>query len=410
MLNSNKFLLGANYWPRQKAMYWWKRFDAGEVREEFALAREIGLDIIRIFLMWEDFQPQPDQVSERALRDLETVCDIAHACGLGLDVTFFTGHMSGPNWAPAWMLAGDPAPGARPLVVNERVVHEGYLNPYEHPTVLGAARLLVETVVERLSDHPGIALWNLGNEPDLFAQPSSEASGRAWAREMSDLVRQHSKRAPVTCGLHVPNLGEHTGLRVDHVSGAMDCAAIHGYPMYVSWLDDPLDSNFVPFICALSAGLSGKPVLMEEFGGCTEAPGKPSSVWHWQRYGEPASQFMAGEEAFAEYIGKVLPKLVEVGSMGAILWCFADYHASLWTTPPCDQFHHERFFGLVRPDGSLKPHARVVQEFAKTAPQRRAQAPSWFPQLDAEAYYRDPGKHIRACYEQFVAQFPLAKI
>ena len=33
------FLLGVNYWPRRKAMYWWAEFDAAEVREEFAMIR-----------------------------------------------------------------------------------------------------------------------------------------------------------------------------------------------------------------------------------------------------------------------------------------------------------------------------------------------------------------------------------
>lgn len=34
---SEPFVLGANYWPRRKAMSWWSAFDPGEVRDEFAL-------------------------------------------------------------------------------------------------------------------------------------------------------------------------------------------------------------------------------------------------------------------------------------------------------------------------------------------------------------------------------------
>jgi endo-1,4-beta-mannosidase len=55
------FVLGVNYWPRRKAMYWWSAFDAGEVRDEFALIRALGLSLVRIFLLWDDFQPAPDQ-------------------------------------------------------------------------------------------------------------------------------------------------------------------------------------------------------------------------------------------------------------------------------------------------------------------------------------------------------------
>jgi hypothetical protein len=47
----------------------------------------------------------------------------------------------------------------------------------------------------------------------------------------------------------------------------------------------PLDPDFVPFTCALTSALCGKPALMEEFGGCTEAPGRPSGIWEWTGYG-----------------------------------------------------------------------------------------------------------------------------
>ena len=59
---SDPFVLGVNYWPRRKAMYWWSNFDAGEVREEFATIRELGMSLVRIFLLWDDFQPAPDAV------------------------------------------------------------------------------------------------------------------------------------------------------------------------------------------------------------------------------------------------------------------------------------------------------------------------------------------------------------
>ena len=99
------FTLGVNYWPRRKAMYWWSNFDAGEVREEFAILKEIGLNVVRMFLLWDDFQPDPNSVSQEGLKNLVTVADIAAETGLGIDMTFFTGHMSGPNWSPGWLLA-----------------------------------------------------------------------------------------------------------------------------------------------------------------------------------------------------------------------------------------------------------------------------------------------------------------
>src|SRR6476661_8972280 len=81
MTIGDPFLLGVNYWPRRKAMYWWSDFDPGEVREEFALIRELGLHMARIFLLWDDFQPTPDRVAPARLTDLRTVCDIAAEIG-----------------------------------------------------------------------------------------------------------------------------------------------------------------------------------------------------------------------------------------------------------------------------------------------------------------------------------------
>ena len=175
--------------------------------------------------------------------------------------------------------------------------------------------------------------------------------------------------------------------------------------MYVDWVLSPLDPDFVPFICALTEALCGKPVLMEEFGGCTAQPGETSHLTEWVAYGRLRHQFMASEEDLAAYIEAVLPKLVEVGATGAMIWCYADYHPSLWDRPPCAESKHERFFGLVRPDGSLKPHAKVLQRFAATNPVALEQ-PKRRVHLDItpDEYYQDPGRHAQRLYEQFVAQ------
>jgi endo-1,4-beta-mannosidase len=90
-------VMGVNYWPRKKAMYWLSDFDPGEVEEEFAIIKDLGLTLVRIFLLWEEFQPAPHEISISTLANLVTVCDIANSHQLQLDVTFFTGHISGPE-------------------------------------------------------------------------------------------------------------------------------------------------------------------------------------------------------------------------------------------------------------------------------------------------------------------------
>lgn len=402
------FKLGVNYWPRRKAMAWWSDFDFAEVEDDFDLLKELGLGVVRLFLLWEHWQPTPDAVSRECLADLRRVADAAAERGLGLDVTFFTGHMSGPNWAPAWLLdvaAPPPAPGIRQVVSGGQPVTSGYRNMFHDPTALAAQRLLLTEVVSELRDHPGVWLWNLGNEPDLFAWPQTPASGAAWVGAMTALIKRLDPERDVTCGLHVASLLQDNRLRVDDVFGATDVAVMHAYPMYLPWARHELDPDLVPFTCALVSALCGKPTLMEEWGGCTAPPGEASQVWEWRAYGETRRQFMAGEDALAEYVATVLPKLVEVGATGSLLWCFADYREDLWDRPPLAESRHERHFGLVRPDGSLKPHAEVVKAFAATAPRVAPAARSVTLDVTSEEFYAAPAEHAVRLFHKYLERY-----
>ena len=403
----DRFPLGVNYWPRRKAMYWWPDFDRGEVAEEFDVIESLGMSVVRIFLLWDDWQPSADAVSPERLRDLGIVLDLAAQRGLGLDVTFFTGHMSGPNWSPGWLLDPDakryPSPHVRQVVSGGVVVDTPYRNMFHDSAALDASRLLLESVVGEYRDHPGVWMWNLGNEPDLFAYPHNAVSGRSWVREMTQLVKEIDPDHSVTTGLHTANLFADNGLRVDHVFEESDVAVMHGYPMYVDWARHALDTDFVPYLCALVTALTGKPCLAEEWGGCTSPDTADSTTWAWTAYGAPRTQFMAGEEEFADYVEDVLPRLVDVGATGAFMWCFADYHPDLWDRPPCDESgaKHERHFGLVRPDGSLKPHAEAIRRFAATAPTVRAPVKTVTLDITPDQYYHDPATHARRLYQDW---------
>ncbi len=152
---------------------------------------------------------------------------------------------------------------------------------------------------------------------------------------MVTLIHALDPACPVTCGLHMDSLYRDNGLRVDEVFAETDVAVMHSYPMYAEWARGPLDPDMVPYSCAVVEALCGKPVLMEEWGGCTAARGAPSRYWQWEGYGRPPMQhFMAAEEEMAAYFEAVLPRLVAVGATGALPWCFADVAPELWERPP----------------------------------------------------------------------------
>jgi endo-1,4-beta-mannosidase len=396
------FPIGVNYWPRRKAMYWWKDFERDEVAEEFDHIAGLGLRLVRIFLLWEDFQPTPGTVSAEALAHLQAVCDLAAERDLGLDVTFFTGHMSGPNWAPAWLLGGDePVSGGRQVISGADLDAGPYRNPYVDPVALDAAERHVREVVGRLAGHPGVWCWNLGNEPDNFALPPTDEAGASWARRLFAAVAELDLERHRTVGLHSPSLSTRNQLRADQVFEAADFAVMHAYPIYANFGGDPLDPDVVPFATALTAALSGRPTMMEEFGACTAPPGSGTVEWRWSARGRTWTQVMLGEETLAQHLAEVLPRLVEVGSAGAMVWCYADYHESLWDRPPCDVQRHERHFGLVRPDGSLKPHAEVLRDFIAGGPLIGEPSARARIEVDGAAYYADPASALPPLFEAF---------
>jgi endo-1,4-beta-mannosidase len=398
------FRVGINYWPRRKAMGWWKAFDEGEVAGEFDVIADLGLRLVRVFLLWEDIQPTPEAISPAVLADLQTVCDLAEERGLGLDVTFFTGHMSGPNWAPPWLLGGsEPVPDARQVVSGPDLDAGSYRNPFVDPVAVRAAELQLRTVVGRLRHHPAIWAWNLGNEPDLFAHPPDAIAGPDWARRLFAVIRELDEVHHVTVGLHAPSLVSDNGLRVDRLFSGADMAAMHAYPIYANFGAQPLEPDAVPFATALTAVLSGRPTLMEEFGACTAPPGQGTTTWEWQALGRTWRQVMLSEEALAEHLAEVLPRLVEVGARGALLWCFADYDESLWGRPPCDTMLHERHFGLLRPDGTPKPHAEVVRRFIASAPVVSMASPRARFEVDGDAFYADPAAASAELFQRFRA-------
>jgi endo-1,4-beta-mannosidase len=274
---------------------------------------------------------------------------------------------------------------------------------FHHEVAIKAEQLLLKTVVGMLKDHKAIWLWNLANEPDLYAWPLTSNEGAAWVKQMVDLIKNIDPNHPVTIGLHADGLHRDNGLRIDKVYRHTDIAVMHSYPMYTPWARKPLDSDFVPFTCALTAALAGKPILMEEFGGPTTQPGEPSQIMKWTATnGREHQQFMASEEDFAEYIAQTLPKLQESGATGALIWCYADYVPELWTVPPCLNYYHERFFGLVRPDGSLKPHAKVIKDFAATQPKIQPIPDHAKFELDPEEFYKNPTPFLLDAYRQYL--------
>lgn len=394
------FLVGVNYWPRTKAMFWWKQFDPEETRRDFAEIASWNLDGVRIFLMWEDFMPEPHAADPGMLERLRQVLDLAHMDGLQVIVTLFTGHMSGVNWLPLWLLDGERESDPRfRLIAGGRAVKGRLRDLYEDPLALEAQVRMLEAAAQALQDHPALLAWDLGNEPDLVLRPRTPEAAARWLSTLTRALRAIDRAHPITIGFHSPVLEEDLGFRIRALAPMLDFLCMHGYPVYAQWARHPLDEQMLAFLTRLTASLGGKPVLFEEFGLPTAPPGQPTQRIRIQLEDRAFETVLVSEEEAAAFHERALEALHQAGALGAFIWCFSDYHPDLWDRPPCDRLVHERHFGLLRPDGSRKPAVEAVARFAaRKRPVISPPAPLPVP----EDYEARPGEALRELYARFL--------
>jgi endo-1,4-beta-mannosidase len=377
-------------------MGWWSSFDPAEVAADFARIAGAGLDSMRVFLTWEDFQPASGRIDREMLERLVLVADLAAGLGLALIPTLFTGHMSGVNWIPPWALGGSGGDPRFRVVSDGTAVRRGLRNWYTDPAVGDAQVLVAAEAAAALAGHEAVWAWDLGNENSNCVLPPNRSSARAWLARLSSAIRGADKTALVTIGLHMEDLEEDRRLGPREASQACDLLSMHGYPIYARWADGPTDAELLPFLARVTRWLGdGGDVLFGEFGLPTYRDDR-----HEQRAGVTP---LVEEEAAAAYTTAALEGLRRAGCLGALLWCYSDYDPALWENPPFDLAPHERTFGLWRIDGSPKPAVAAITAFAGAERCAPVDADAWID-IDLDEFLLDPGTQLPRLYRRYREQ------
>ena len=364
-------------------MSWWSKFDLAEVEADFGRIAACGLDSVRMFLTWEDFQPAPDRVDRWMLERLVEVADLAGGLGLALIPTLFTGHMSGVNWIPTWALGGSSRDPRFRVVSGGRVVDTGLRNWYTDSAVGDAQVLFAAEAAAALAGHEAVWTWDLGNENSNCVIPPTRSAARAWLARLSSAIRSADATALVTVGLHMEDLEEDRRLGPPEASEACDLLSMHGYPIYARWADGPTDHQVLPFLARVTHWLGeGGDLVFSEFG-------LPSLV--------------VEDDAGAAYTARALEGLRRAGCLGALLWCYSDYDPALWESPPFDLAPHERSFGLWRADGSPKPAVAAIAAFVGAARCTAAHADAWID-IDRDEFRLDPRAQLPRLYRRYREQ------
>lgn len=391
----------------------WDRFDLGELREDFARLRSLGLNVVRFFLMWDAFQPTADSMDSAMLKRFDAFMDALDTAGLKGLPTFFTGHMSGVNYLPEWVLDRDRPHGRFRTFGSRMQQYPSGADDFYAMPLLAALRFHARAVGERCREHPALFYWDLGNEFSNVRSAASPAESAAWARQLSDDLLDVSGRG-TTAGNHGEDLTEDRGIRPSSFCEPLACAVMHGYSVYSHFARSRTDPEVVPFLCQLWQSMSGKAVLFDEFGNPTCPPGTISPYDRVPLPGEPAPDAShlpknaapyacLNEEEMADYCYAVMDRLQRRGALGAFWWNWADYAPELATTPPFDQAHHEMTFGIIRDDGSLKPVGLTLQRFAAEG---RHVVPPPPPIVREEDWYASMDKAYQtSVYQRYVESY-----
>ncbi|NIQ37960.1 MAG: hypothetical protein GTN81_05155 [Proteobacteria bacterium] len=398
--DNNHFLIGINYWPRESAMYWWSRFDPSIVMRDFSVMAEYRVQVVRIFLMWEDFQPEISRVSVTALNHLVSVADSAYDAKIRLLPTFFTGHMSGLNWLPGWMVESSGGEERFPIFSAGEIRKGSIRNIYEDREVWKAQKRLIHETTNALQGHSAVWGWDLGNEPSNLVLPPSRDAARGWLEEMVTELKRWEEDLPVTLGLHQEDLEEDRNLGPGEAAQFCDILSMHAYPGYATWADGLLDDKASLFLSLVTQWLGEKTVLLEEFGVPTQPALEIFDRDEQKRLGRIV---LVSEDDGEEYSRRVLELLKIYGFLGGFVWCFSDYDPALWDIPPLNDRIYERFYGLFRWDGTPKAAAKMISHASYESNSKELSL-EWID-IDRRDYYERPLAHLEHLYGNFRDRF-----
>jgi hypothetical protein len=343
------FVVGCNYWASHAGAAMWSNWHADIVERDFHRLSEAGLQVLRVFPLWPDFQPLqrlyggegkpvefrfgeaplPDNdigragVSETALQRFDVLVDLAQRYQLQLIVGLITGWMSGRLFVP-------PALEGRNILTD--------------PLALMWQVRLVQCLVRRFKDSPTIAAWDLGNECNVLAEAPSREAAWLWTATIVNAIRAIDTGRPVISGMHsLRPTGEWTTQDQGELT---DLLTTHPYPLWTPYAaQDPINT-IRPLLHATSesrmySDIGGQPCMVEEIG--------------------TMGTMMASDDVAADFLRTNLFSLWAHDCRALLWWCAFDQ--TRLESAPYDWNAVERELGLLRADGAPKPVVDEIQRF-----------------------------------------------
>ncbi len=348
------FFIGVNYWGSQDGVKIWnkRRWKPEEVEKDLAALAANGVEALRVFPTWPDFQPiksvkkcngfpfgtsmgEDDRpldnfagVDDAAIARFRFFCDVAARHGLKVMPSIVTGWMSGSLFAP------------------EAMQNKNLLTDPE--AIMWAARF-ARYFVRSLKDHPAIVAWDLGNEYACMAEATHPAQIWVWIDAVAGAIRREDPSRPVLSGEHCMKSDVNGVCNLQTQGELLDILTPHPYP--ATWRVDACRGPFNGFRnalhpaaqCLFYEGVARKPAFPQEvgsFGPCLT----PDRV----------AALALRQQAFASWMH---------GARGFLWWCaFDQLHLDY---PPFSNNAMERELGVLKADAARtpKPQAAALSAF-----------------------------------------------
>lgn len=341
-LPSGTFVIGANYWASHAGTFMWRDWQEDVVDTDFARLSQGGLQLLRVFPLWSDFQPihclrrghgetsefrhgetpLPDDpagqcgVSEIMIERFEKMCDLAARHKLDLVVGLITGWMSGRLFVPPAL--------------------EGLNHITDPASILWQIRFIT-ILVSRLRHHPTIRAWDLGNECNCLA-PATKEQAWLWTATIANAIRAADPERLVISGMHSLPVDPLKPWAIRDQGELTDILTTHPYPLFTAHCNREPMNTIRPLLhgtaeTRLYADLSGKAAFVEETGNFGPA--------------------FCDENVAAEVVQAQIFSLWAHDCRGLLWWCA--HEQTHLENAPYDWISMERELGLLRTDGSAKP-------------------------------------------------------
>lgn len=349
IFKSGTFFVGANYWASHAGTAMWSDWHPDIVEKDFQTLSEKGINYLRVFPLWSDFQPisllrkwntvpadfrfgeepLPDTpagkagVSEEKIQHFEEFTKLAEKYNIKLIVGLVTGWMSGRLFVPPAL--------------------EG-LNPITDTDAIMWETRFVKYFVSHFKNSPAIIAWDLGNECNVMGHVEKQSEAWCWVSTITNAIKSEDNSRLVISGMHsLKTGGDWTIMDQAEIT---DILTTHAYssPTYGS---DREPANTIRTVLHPTINT----VMWQDIGQ------KPCFVEETGIFGP----MQASLEVTSDYARNSLFSLWAHDCKGFMWWCaFEQDHLD---RAPYDWLAVERELGMFYKDWTPKPATVEISKF-----------------------------------------------